>query len=401
LCADCHTHQPERVFTWLANRPAESSRQMPPWFLAAASEWADCCHPKTATRHLLRLERALLTNTAARVENLLAAIADQPGGRATATLLREFFLRHGMLDESGSAAGMTAWRQQQFDRIPPRMRKAVITYIDRLARQQKRAVLYGNHGLSDKTINYQLTNLRQFAEHLATRHVTDWTAVIAIDVETYLHKDVVRQLNTLKTFFGFARQRRMVLADPTKDLSIKQRKGYTGPVLTSDQQRELLNRWQHEDTDPRERVVGLLCLLHAASNSEVRHLHVADVAEDLSAVRLGTRPHPVPLDPLTADAITACLRQRTKTKTNNPYLLIGFQTRLHQKPCSINFARQLLQRANVTPQVLRSTRLTDLTQRLDPRIVAQALDISHEAALHYVVGAIHREEVAFGATWES
>jgi hypothetical protein len=46
--------------------------------------------------------------------------------------------------------------------------------------------------------------------------------------------------------------------------------------------------------------------------------------------------------------------------------------------------------------VLRATRLSDLTQRLDPRVVAEALDITHEAALYYVIGAVQREDIAFG-----
>jgi hypothetical protein len=60
-----------------------------------------------------------------------------------------------------------------------------------------------------------------------------------------------------------------------------------------------------------------------------------------------------------------------------------------------------MRRAGVTPIVLRATRLTDLTQRLDPRVVAAALDITPEAALHYLVGAINREDIEFGSTWES
>lgn len=398
MCADCHTHQPEQVFTWLANRPPETAARMPPWFSAVATQWAEGFTPKNATRHLLRLERALLTG-AIHAQDVLTAVANQPHGRATATLLREFFTRHHML--TAEAPPLSTWRQQWLDRIPPRMRNPVAAYIARLVTQQQRADLYGNGGLSDKTINYQLTILVHFAEHFAARGVTDWAAVIAADVETFLVKDATRRLTALKAFFTFARQRKIVLVNPADSLSIKQRKGYTGPLLTTGQQRDLLRRWQRHDIDPRERVTGLLCLLHAASNSEVRHLPVADIAGDRSALRLGTRPHPVPVDPLTADAIGACLDQRATVSTTNSYLLVGFQTRLHDKPCSINFPRQLLKRANVTPQLLRATRLSDLTQRLDPRVVAAALDITHEAALHYLIGAVQREDITFGDTWES
>lgn len=47
--------------------------------------------------------------------------------------------------------------------------------------------------------------------------------------------------------------------------------------------------------------------------------------------------------------------------------------------------------------MLRATRLTDLTQRLDPRVVAAALDITHGAALHYLIG-VDREDTEFNKT---
>jgi site-specific recombinase XerC len=375
---------------------------MPPWFLAVATQWAESdLAPKNAARHLLRVERALLGG-AASTSDILASVAGQPNGRATAVLLLEFFDRHGMAGGPRPAAA-DSQRRQRVNRIPPPMRRAVGAYIDQLTREQERAALYGGNGLSDKTISYQLAIIARFAEHLAARGLPGWAAVTAPDIEAYLAKDIARQLTTLKSFFAFARQRKVVLVNPASGLSVRQRKGYTGPLLTASQQRDLLTRWQRGDPDPRERVVGLLCLLHAASNSEVRHLRIADIADDRSALRLGTRPHPLPVDPFTADAITACLDQHAETGSANSYLLIGFQTRLHDKPCSIEFPRRILQRAGpgVTPQVLRATRLSDLTHRLDPRVVAEALDITHEAALHYVIGAVQREDVAFGDTWES
>jgi integrase len=217
------------------------------------------------------------------------------------------------------------------------MRRPVAAYIDKLTRQQRRAGLYGSNGLSDKTIDYQLSILGRFSEHLVAREVPDWAAVTTSDIETYLVRDVARQLTAITSFFTFARHRKTVLVNPASGLSVKQPKGYAGPLLTTSQQRDLLSRWQRRDIDPRERVVGLLCLLHAASNSEVRHLRVTDITADRSALRLGTRPHPVPVDPFTADALSACLDQRATTGSTNPYLLIGFQTRLHDKLCSIEF----------------------------------------------------------------
>ena len=49
--------------------------------------------------------------------------------------------------------------------------------------------------------------------------------------------------------------------------------------------------------------MGLLCLIHAASNEDVRILSLDDIDLDRATVRLRNRRHPVPLDPLTVDAI--------------------------------------------------------------------------------------------------
>jgi purine-nucleoside phosphorylase len=51
--------------------------------------------------------------------------------------------------------------------------------------------------------------------------------------------------------------------------------------------------------------------------------------------------------------------------------------------------------AALTPQVLRQTRLSDLAQRADPRMTAEAVGITKEAAVHYIIGNVHCAEDAF------
>jgi integrase len=142
---------------------------------------------------------------------------------------------------------------------------------------------------------------------------------------------------------------------------------------------------------------GLLSLLHAARPADLRHLTVDDVDLDASTMRLDRRGL-VPLDPLSADALQACLQARARLATANPHLLVTSKTRLHDRPCSAMFPSRALAEAGVTPQVLRQTRLADLTQRVDPRVAAASLGITHDAALHYLVGTIHSEPAAFTPT---
>jgi hypothetical protein len=157
-----------------------------------------------------------------------------------------------------------------------------------------------------------------------------------------------------------------VLVDPTAPIQRPSPHGYTGRLLTITEQQQLLDRWSRTDIDPRERVVGLLCLLHAASNAEVRGIRIQDLDLEVASVRLGRRPYPVPLDPLTLEAIRACLRQRAQTTTLNPYLLITHTNRSHDRPCSVAFPLNLLAKVALTTKVLRQTRLADLASRTDP-----------------------------------
>jgi hypothetical protein len=55
-------------------------------------------------------------------------------------------------------------------------------------------------------------------------------------------------------------------------------RGFTGPTLVLDKQRELFRRWTTGgDTHPHEALLGILALLHGASSDEVRHMRVNDI----------------------------------------------------------------------------------------------------------------------------
>jgi hypothetical protein len=76
-------------------------------------------------------------------------------------------------------------------------------------------------------------------------------------------------------------------------------------------------------------------------------------------------------------------------------LLLTHHSQLHNRPCSISFPARALTKVGLTPQILRQTRLSDLAQRADPRMLAEAVGITKEAALHYVIGNVLRAEDAF------
>ncbi|MGW0754272.1 hypothetical protein [Streptomyces sp. NPDC002587] len=145
-----------------------------------------------------------------------------------------------------------------------------------------------------------LTILRDLALFLINQqNKNDWALADVHDVEAFLAtlpKARKRRLVVLGQFFRFARTQHIVLIDPTRNMTSKSSKGFRGRTLTLDQQRHLFRRWTtDEEVHPHEAVVGMLALLHGASSSETRVLQVNDVDQRVQTVRLGKRPHPVPL----------------------------------------------------------------------------------------------------------
>jgi len=395
-CGDCHqAARPERVHIWLSRRLDHLPAQLADWLVPLADELARLGHWKNVTRHLQRIEKAATLSDVTEPATVLAALRTTSQGQATATLAGEFLARRGLVPDDASAR-LFAWRHRHRQRVPAPLRPTVDGYIEDLTAQQRRAALYGNPGLSDQTINNHLLFAVQLAHHVTSRGISDWASASTSDIETFLTNNVSARLATARHFFAYARRRKLVLINPTLGIRRRQPKGYRGRLLTLDEQRELLRRWTSDSTDPRERVVGLLCLIHAASNTEVRHLKVTDVDLDNHTLRLGSRLHPVPLDPLSADALRAGLAHREQIATNNPHLLITHHNRLHdQRPCSVNYPNLLTRRSGVTTRTLRQTRLADLAHRYDPRVVADMIGITREAALHYLVGSVNQEAHAF------
>ncbi|CAM5563458.1 hypothetical protein SALBM311S_06095 [Streptomyces alboniger] len=180
----------------------------------------------------------------------------------------------------------------------------------------------------------------------------------------------------LRQFFRFARVRKLVLVDPTHGLVAKGTNGFRGKTLTLDQQRELFRRWTTgEHVHPHEALVGMLALLHGASSSEARLLLVTDVDHVTQTVRLGKRPHPVPLDPASWTVLQRCLIHRDRWRTDNPHVMVTKGTKVGRSPASTAYLSHVLDDCGYPPRIIRSTRLVDLVNTTDPKLVAAAFGI--------------------------
>ncbi|MER5717549.1 hypothetical protein [Streptomyces sp. NPDC002132] len=165
----------------------------------------------------------------------------------------------------------------------------------------------------------------------------------------------------------------------------KTSKGFRGRTLTLDQQRYLFRRWTtNEEVHPHEAVVGMLALLHGASSSEVRMLQVNDVDQQAQTVRLGKRPHPVPLDPASWTVLQRCLDHRQAWRTDNPHVVVTKGTKAGRSPASTAYLSHVLDNCGFPPRMIRSTRLVDMVNTMDPKLVAAAFGMDPQATLIYL-----------------
>ncbi|HZT66311.1 MAG TPA: hypothetical protein VFA11_11035 [Acidimicrobiales bacterium] len=145
---------------------------------------------------------------------------------------------------------------------------------------------------------------------------------------------------------------------------------------------------------PHEAFVGIMALLHAASSSELRQLRVDDVDEHDRSIRLGERPHPVPLDPVSATALAGCLRHRESLATLNPHVIVTKVTKPRQTPASMTYMSHVLDPAGAAIKRLRCTRLLDMIVSLDPKIVAEALGMNAGGLVSYLADSVDAGRLA-------
>jgi site-specific recombinase XerD len=242
--------------------------------------------------------------------------------------------------------------------------------------------------------------VRDLARFLtASRGIADWPAVSTGDIEAFLATQpstAAHRLAGLRRFFRFAARQRVVLTDPAKTVTIARPWGFSGPSLTRDQQRELFRRWTsgRDDVHPHEALTGLLALIHGATTQQIRHLTVEAIAPAARAVTLQGRPQPTPLDPWTQAAIQACLAHRQALNSANPHLLITGQTKATRAPSGDGYVKNTLKAAGLRPRILRSSRILALVGTTDPKLVAAAYGMTHQAITHYLADDVDPTRLA-------
>ena len=271
-------------------------------------------------------------------------------------------------------------------------------YAAAMTTAQQRARRAGTRPRADRTLAGELAVLRDLARFLAAGQAkTDWATVQAADLEAFLTRrpaSRARQLSILRAFFRWARASRVILTDPAAGIRAGRPRGYYPRTLAVAEQRRLFRRWTAGLAHPHEALAGLLALLHATPSRELRNLKVTDIDATARTIRLGRRPHPVPLDPASWHALQRCLDHRERLATRNPHVIVTTHTRTRRTAASDQYLVRVLDPAGIGTRTLRATRIVDLVASLDPKLVCEALGMDPAGILPYAADQVQDTRLA-------
>ena len=389
VCNRCWQAHPDRPFTRAATL-ARDLAEIPDWFDGFVAHVALVHCPARAALLIGALGRLLTDGASTHPQELLER-SRQPG-RSMGSLARTLEMHfHGLglalpTDQDQRLAG--GRRDRRIQAVPEPLRPAVARYAQAMLTARARANRAGTRPRTDSTIEGSLGVLRDLARFLAGIGRTDWSQVTTSDIESFLadrNPDNRRTMSATRLFFRWARVNKVILIDPTRPIPPQPRPGFRGAAVTLTRQRALFARWTTgPDVHPHESFVGLLALLHGGTNTEVRGLQVTDIDQTAAAVQLGARPYPTPLDPPTWAALQRCLEHRQATRTHNPHLLVTRATKMDRRPASPAYLCHVLDPAGIAPRQLRTTRIAELVNTMDPTLVAAAFGMNPEAVIPYL-----------------
>jgi hypothetical protein len=274
MCSRCWQRHPDRPFVRAENLIAQMA-EPPPWLREFVAHLAARYCVGRACTMVAALGRLLQDDEPNHPQAVLER-ARRPGRSmgSLARALEGFFVERRLALPTDQAERLAAGRRQRrIDATPAALRPAVEAFAAWMLRARERARRAGTRPRTDQTIETALATVRDFARFLdAERGKRAWALVDVHDVEAFLAelpKARKRRLTVLRQFFRLARNQHVVLVDPTRGLSAKAARGFTGTTLTVEQQRALFRRWTTDPTaHPHEALVGILALLHGASSRE-------------------------------------------------------------------------------------------------------------------------------------
>ena len=96
----------------------------------------------------------------------------------------------------------------------------------------------------------------------------------------------------------------------------------------------------------------------------------------------------MPLDPASWAVLARCLAHRRSQHTRNPYVIVTKVTKTGREPASTAYLSHVLDACGLAPRMVRSTRLIDLVNTMDPKLVAVAFGMTPEATMIYLADQV-------------
>lgn len=402
-CSNCWQRNPRRAFVRGESLAAELG-ESPPWLDGFVDHVAHCYSPPRAAALISKLAGLLTDGHSSHPQALLER--SRSPGRSMGSLARAleaFFSAHSLAVPTNQADVLAAGRRRRrIAAVPIPLRPAVADYATAVLDEKTRARRLRIRPKSDSTIESSLSIVRDLSRFLSLRSKSDWALTTRTDIEEFLASlnsgNRQRTMTGLRPFFRWARSHKLVLVDPCQGIGLRQPRGFSGATLPVTRQQQLLRRWVNDiDVHPHEALAGLLGLLHAATNHEVRHLALGNIDQNNRTLALGKRPHPTPMDHQTWAALERCLEHRRQIGTVNPHVLVTRGTKATKRPSSPAYICHLLE-PGISLNRLRVTRLATLVNTMDPRMVSSAFGITPEAALEYLADYVDPDRLPEAGT---
>lgn len=87
--------------------------------------------------------------------------------------------------------------------------------------------------------------------------------------------------------------------------------------------------------------------------------------------------------------LQSCLTHRQTQRTDNPHAMVTKGTKAGRSPASTAYVSHVLDACGVPPRMLRSTRLVDLVNTMDPKLVAAIFGMDPEGVMIYLADHVH------------
>ncbi|UBU10368.1 hypothetical protein [Nonomuraea gerenzanensis] len=104
----------------------------------------------------------------------------------------------------------------------------------------------------------------------------------------------------------------------------------------------------------------------------------------------------MPLDPASWTAVQRCLAHWENLRTGNPHLMVTKGTKAGRNSASVAPVSHVLDPAGISPRTIRSTRLIDLVNTMDAKLVAAAFDMNPEGVMIYLADHVDDGRLAHG-----